>query len=252
MGFTQDELTRDGFLGGALHLWQPRKGYRAASDPVFLAASVAARPGARVLELGCGAGAAILCLGRRVEGLGLSGLELQPGYADLARRNAAANGIEARIIEGDLAEMPATLRQESFDHVIANPPYLEAGGGTPARDTGREAAFREATPLAIWADAAIRRLKPGGTLTFIQRSERLADLLAALDGRVGSIEVKPLVPRVGQPATRVLVVATKGGRGAFKLHSPLILHDAACHDGDRDSYSPEARAILRDGHPLIF
>ena len=122
MRFAQDELTRDGFLGGALHLWQPRKGYRAASDPVFLAASVAARPGARVLELGCGAGAALLCLGRRVDGLDLSGLELQPGYADLARRNAAANGIEAWIIEGDLAEMPATLRQESFDHVIANPP----------------------------------------------------------------------------------------------------------------------------------
>lgn len=252
MGFSDDELTHDGFLGGALHLWQPRNGYRAATDPVLLAASVAAMPGARVLELGCGAGAAMLCLGRRVAGLELSGLELQADYADLARRNAVENGIAARIFEGDLADMPVELRQDSFDHVIANPPYLETGGGTPARDAGREVAFREATPLSAWLDAAIRRLKPGGTLTYIQRSERLVDLLAALDGRVGSIVVKPLVSRAGQPAMRVLLRARKGGRAAFCLHSPLVVHDGAAHDGDRDCYTAEVSTILRQGKALTF
>lgn len=252
MGFADADLTRDGFLGNALHLWQPRNGYRAATDPVLMAASVMAKPGARVLELGCGAGAALLCLGRRLDALDLSGLELQPDYADLARRNAAANNIAARIIEGDLTAMPDVLRQESFDHVIANPPYLETGGGTPSQDAGREVAFREATPLAAWLEAAIRRLKPGGVLTFIQRSERLVDLLAGLDGRVGSIAVKPLASRTGRPASRVVLSAQKGGRGAFQLHSPLILHDGVRHDSDRESHSPEATAILRHGQPLIF
>ena len=63
------ELTRDAFLGGRLHLWQPVNGYRAGVDPVLLAASVNARAGQAVLELGCGGGTAMLCLGKRVSGL---------------------------------------------------------------------------------------------------------------------------------------------------------------------------------------
>ncbi|MBL4768768.1 MAG: methyltransferase, partial [Rhodobacteraceae bacterium] len=47
-------------------LFQPRKGYRAGIDPMLLAASVPAHAGQSVLELGCGAGAAILCLATRV------------------------------------------------------------------------------------------------------------------------------------------------------------------------------------------
>ena len=78
MGFAEAELTRDAFLDGRLHLWQPRRGYRAATDPVLLAAFTPAKSGERVLELGCGAGAAALCLAVRVPGLDLHGLELQP------------------------------------------------------------------------------------------------------------------------------------------------------------------------------
>mgnify|MGYP001821000592 CR=1 FL=1 len=57
-----DDLSRDAFLGGKLHLLQPKTGYRAGVDPVLLAASVPAAAGERVLDLGCGVGAAALCL----------------------------------------------------------------------------------------------------------------------------------------------------------------------------------------------
>ena len=43
--FPDDSLTRDGFLGGRLAILQPRDGYRAATDPVLLAAAVPARAG---------------------------------------------------------------------------------------------------------------------------------------------------------------------------------------------------------------
>ena len=90
-GFSDSELSCNEFLGGRVRLWQPLSGYRAGVDPVLLAASVPATAGQTVLELGCGAGAAILCLAARVPGLHLTGVELQPAYADLARRNAAEN-----------------------------------------------------------------------------------------------------------------------------------------------------------------
>lgn len=250
--FEDAALTDDGFLGGALRILQPRHGYRAATDPVFLAAAVAAKPGQRVLELGCGAGVASLCLGRRVAGLGQCGLELQPAYADLARRNAARNGLALEVIEGDLSAMPAGLRGVEFDHVIANPPYYPAAGGTAAADPGRERALREATPLALWLDAGLRRLRPGGWLTLIQETQRLGDMLAPLAGRAGSITVLPLAAREGRAAQRVILRARKGGKGALVLAPPLVLHDGAAHDGDRDSHRPGIEAILRKGGALEF
>lgn len=248
--FAPGDLTDDGFLGGRLHILQPRAGYRAATDPVLLAAAVDVAAGQAVLELGCGAGVASLCLAARVPGVILTGLERQPAYASLARENAARNGIALEVVEGDVAAMPQALRR-AFDHVIANPPFFGPGSGTPARDSGREAALREETPLALWIDAATRRLAPGGWLTVIHEAARLPDLLAATDGRLGSLELLPLIPRAGRPATRVILRARKGGRAAFRLLAPLILHDGPAHDGDRDSFTPELRAILRDGSALF-
>ncbi len=123
MSFAPEDLTRDAFLDGRIRLWQPRTGYRAATDPVFLAAFVPARPGERVLELGCGAGAAALCLARRVPDLDLHGVEIQPAYAELARHNATENGLALTVHEGDLSHPPHALRRLVFDHVLANPPY---------------------------------------------------------------------------------------------------------------------------------
>ncbi|NTT84659.1 tRNA1(Val) (adenine(37)-N6)-methyltransferase [Tabrizicola fusiformis] len=247
--FAEEDLTRDAFLCGRLHLWQPRKGYRAATDPVLLAAACPAVAGEAVLDLGCGAGAASLCLAARVPGLRLAGLELQPGYAALARRNAAENAIAMQVEEGDLAEIPRPLRVD-FDQVIANPPYYPPGG-TPSPQAGRATALQVGTPLAAWVAAGARRLRPGGTLTMIFGADGLPEVLAALAPRMGSAAVLPLAPREGRAAGRVILRAKKGGRAAFRLLAPLVLHRGPAHDGDRESYTPRAEEILRGAGPLL-
>ena len=250
MGFTREAITADKFLGGQLVLMQPRQGYRAGVDPVFLAASVTAHAGESVLELGCGVGAAILSLGKRVPGLRLVGVEFQQDYADLARLNAFENDLELEVHTADLTALPEALRAENFDHVILNPPYHLRSRGSRAPDAGREAALGETTPLETWIDVATRRLKPRGHVTLIQKAERLPEILAAFDARLGSVLVKPLAAREGRAATLILVQARKGGRGAFRLAAPLILHDGAEHVGDAESYRQEVSAILRDGVAL--
>src|SRR5204863_7600140 len=118
-----EHLSEDGLLGGLVRLRQPRKGYRAAIDPVLLAAAVDARAGRRVLDLGTGAGAAALCLMARIDGLSVVGLELDAGTAELARQNAGLNGRDGFAVRtGDVRSLPLDLR--GFDHAIANPPYL--------------------------------------------------------------------------------------------------------------------------------
>jgi len=242
-------LTRDVFLGGRLAVWQPRTGYRAATDPVLLAAAVAARPGQSVLELGCGAGVALLSLGCRVPGLALHGVERQADYAGLARRNAAENGIAAQVTTADLTALPAALRV-SFDLVLANPPYYRPGSPA-AQDAGRDAALREETPLGAWIDAGLRRLKDGGLLTLIHLAERLPEILVALDGRAGAV-VRPVAARAGRAAGRVLVQARKGGKAPFRLLAPLVMHAGVAHLADGDDFTPEAQAVLRDGQALAW
>jgi tRNA1(Val) A37 N6-methylase TrmN6 len=247
--FADVELSDDKFLCGRLRLLQPLKGYRAATDPVLLAAACPAVAGEGVLDLGCGVGAAAFCLGLRVPGVRLAGLELQPDYADLARRNAHRNGIALDVHEGDLVHMPSALRRD-FDHVIANPPYYPPGG-YPSPVPGRARAMQVATPLADWVAAAARRLRPGGWLTLICGADGLPQVLSAMQPKLGSASVLPLAAREGRAALRVIVQARKGGRAALRLLAPFVIHLGAAHDGDRESYTPEANAVLRDGADLL-
>lgn len=243
-------VTRDAFLGGRLQITQPARGYRAGVDPVLLAAAVPARAGQSVLELGCGVGTAMLCLAARVPGVVLTGVEMQPDYADLARQNMAANGATGAVLAADLRDLPPELRNQSFDHVIANPPYFMSDEGCTAADGGRDLGRREIAPLADWIDVATRRLAPRGMLTMIQRAERLGDILSAIDSRLGSVIVQPLAPRTGRAAHLVIVQARKGGRAPLGLRAPVILHEGSEHTTDAESYTTHIRAILRDGAAL--
>lgn len=249
-GFPDSALTCNDFLGGRLKLWQPRDGYRAGVDPVLLAAAVPAKAGQSVLELGCGAGAAVLCLVTRVPGLRPTGVELQADYAALAARNAQCNEIDLSVHVADLSNMPTDLRQQHFDHVIANPPYYRPGAHSAAVDAGRRTALSEQTPLSDWFDAAARRLTSRGYLHMIQRVERLPDMLSACAGRLGSVEVLPIAPRTGRGAELLILRARKGGRADFQLHAPLILHSGDRHERDGDSYTDTVSGILREGRPM--
>lgn len=246
--FEPNALSDDKFLCGKLRLLQPIKGYRAATDPVLLAAACGAVAGQLVLDMGCGAGAAALCLGARVPGVKLSGLELQPGYADLAQRNGARNGIDFKVYQGDLSYMPKELRVD-FDHVIMNPPYYPQGGTRSPVDA-RARAMQVELPLAAWVEAGARRLAPGGWLTLICGADGLPDVLAGMGSKMGSVAVLPLAAREGKAALRILVQARKGGKAAFRLLAPFVIHHGKAHDGDRESYTPEANEVLRNGAGL--
>ncbi len=247
MSFTPQETTLDGFLDGRLQIRQPKLGYRAATDPVFLAAAVDAKPGQSVLELGCGVGVASLCLGWRVPELQMTGLELQPDYTELARQNAAHNDIELAVFDGDLCNLPNALREMSFDHVFFNPPYFNAGSLPGPASSGKKTAHVEQAPLSDWISCGLKRLKPGGRLTIIHLAKRLPDLSAGLLGKTGDISILPLAPRIGQAAKRVIVSARKGSKGAGNLLPSFHIHQGDKHVDDADSYTDQARAVLRDG-----
>jgi tRNA1(Val) A37 N6-methylase TrmN6 len=242
----------DAFLGGRIMLRQPSSGLRAGLDAVMLAASVPARGDETVLEAGCGAGAASLCLARRVKGLRITGIEIDPALAELANGNAARNGLgdAFRAVALDLTAPWAVLEahglmREFYDHVIANPPFYEPQQGRLSQSASRErACVMPEGGLERWLRFLAAATRPGGQLTLIHRPEALGELLPLLRNRFGEIFVIPLYPKAGASAVRIILRARKGSRAPLSLKPGIVLHRAA------GGPTPEAEAILREGQGL--
>jgi len=240
--------TDDTLLGGKVKFRQPASGYRAAIDPVLLAAAVPDAVQGRVLDLGCGAGAALLCLARRREDLTIVGLERDPAMAELARQNVAANGFGTRVsvVTGDLLNPPPQLMVGSFDAVMANPPHLETENATPSPVAAKAAATHESDArIADWARAAARFVRGQGFVLFVHRMDRLGELRAAVEqAGCGALVMCPLYPKVGTDPKRVILVARRGAKPDVQTASGLVLHE---HD---DRFTAKASAILREGVAL--
>ena len=248
------ELTDDAFLGGALHLLQLRSGYRAGLDAVMLAAAVPADSSCplRALDVGAGVGTAGLCLARRAPFAEVVLLEKEPQLAALAAENVRRNDLahRVRVVTAIVGAATSDLRalaliEESFEHVIANPPFHDTDAGTLASDALKAGAH--AMPdgdLESWARFMARMAAPGGKASIVHKADALPRLLATLAPRFGSLKILPLHPRQGGPAHRVLVQGLKGSRGPLQILPGFVLHE---EDG---AFTPAAQEILRAGAPL--
>lgn len=249
------DITEDAFLGGQLLLRQKRSGHRAGHDAILLAAATEAREGDRVVDLGAGVGTAGLALARRVAGIDLCLVEIDPELADLARGNAAANAIAADVIVLDVtADAQAFaahgLMPDSADCVLMNPPFNDALRHRGSPDQARHAAHvaTEET-LNAWVHAARRLLRSNGVLTLIWRADGVADVLAALSRGFGSVSILPVHGEAGGPAIRVLVRAAKGGRAPTRLLPGLMLNDESRVPKNEVRNILEGRAVLPLAEP---
>jgi tRNA1(Val) A37 N6-methylase TrmN6 len=234
--------SEDRFLGGRVIVRQSVDGFRAGLDAVMLAAAIPASAGDTALELGAGAGTAGLCLAKRVENLTITGLEIDGRLTDIANANAAANGVDERVlfVTGDVLDPPAELRKP-FDHVFCNPPFHE---GQTSPDAARARALQDDGRLADWLATGLKRTASGGTFTLIIRADRLGEAMAALPVR--GVTIFPLWPRAGEPAKRVVIQVRNGARTPLGMLPGLVLHDAG------GGYTEEADAVLRDGAALTL
>jgi tRNA1(Val) A37 N6-methylase TrmN6 len=202
-----------------------------------------------ILDVGCGTGAAMLCLAARVPLCRIVGLELQRDLTRLAGDNVALNGMADRVsvIVGDLLRPPPRLNPGTFDHVMANPPFIARGRGTPPPLATKAAATIEGdASLADWVRFALVMVRDKGSLTFVHRADRIDALLGYLAGRAGEVVVFPLWPASGRDASRVLVRARKQIASPARIAPGLVLHEA---DG---RFTAAADAVLRGGETLAL
>ncbi len=230
-------------LDKRVRLLQPAEGFRTSLDSVMLAAACPAREGQSVLDLGCGVGGAAFCALERVPGTTLTGIDIQPDYIDLAVRNIDLNGMSGRA-----AFACADARDYEggpFDHVICNPPYLEAGAHTPSPQEGRALANGAELDVKDWVDAAFRNLKSKGSLAMIHRADMTDRIIQALGRRFGAVEIIPLLPKEGEAAKRVIIRAVKDRRSPCVVHAGLVLHDK------EGAYTPAIERVLRHAEAVV-
>ncbi len=238
-GSPPGEVTVDTLLRGRIKLFQPARGFRASVDPVLLSGFVSP-PLGRFVDLGCGTGAvAFLLLARDPQAQGV-GIELQPRLAALASAAVPENGFSSRfkVVAADIRQhgLPAA----GFDLVVTNPPFQPRGQGELPPDEERSIAHHEvALTLTGWLEAASRLVRPDGRVAAIFAAGRVGELLLALSAHgLTPVRLRPVYPRPGAPATRVLIEARRvPPTRALTLEPPLWVHEG-------EGYSAEVRRLL--------
>lgn len=236
------EETLDSILGGALRLYQPRRGYRFSVEAVLLARFAAARRASRVLELGAGCGVVSIMLAALHHPREVVALELQSDLAEMAARSAALNDLGmVRTICADLrTRLIEGLEPATFDLVVANPPYRALRSGRESPNHSRRVARGErGATLAEFVAAAARYASHGAKATFVFTAARSAELIATLSAHaLEPKRIRFVHPRIGLAASTILVEARKGGGVEVEVESPLVLYS---HAG---VYTDEARRLL--------
>lgn len=233
-------------LGGRVRLLQMDAGLRAGLDAVMVAAACPASAGDGVLDLGCGTGAAGLCVRARVE-VTLTGLDIQPELIDLARQSAQLNGWDASFICGDLRDK-SLLPADAFDHAVCNPPYNQPGQwyDTPDAVRSKQLGKKEGDAMLMdWIDCLQRVIRPHGSLAMIHRADHADRIIQALGTRFGALELWPLHPHKGEIASRLVIRALKNRKTPVKMYPGIVLHEMG------GGWTQGVDDILTHGKPLI-
>lgn len=250
------ETTDDTLFSGRLTLRQARRGHRAGTDAVLLAAAMPTDATGLAIDAGAASGAAGLMLAMRAPALTVDLVEIDAEETARAAHNIAANGlaqrmraIHADLLASEAARESAGLRKEAAQIIITNPPFLREGAARLSPDPARARAH--ALPedgLERWCRTLAWLAAPDAQLAMIHRADALPEILQALDGRFGALAVRPVHPRADAHASRVLVKGRKASRAPLRLLPPLILHEtngdftleaAALHKGEGTAMSDE-------------
>lgn len=214
-----------------------RNGYRIIQDPerfcfgmdaVLLSGFARVKDGASVLDLGTGTGIIPILLEAKTGAEHLTGLEIQPDSADMARRSVALNGLETKIdiVTGDIKEAGSLFDAASFDVITCNPPYMIGKHGIANPQDAKAIARHEILcTLEDVISQTARLLKPGGNFYLVHRPFRLAEIMVLLSKyKLEPKRMQLVYPYVDKEPNMVLLEANRGGRPRMTVEKPLIVY----------------------------
>lgn len=251
------DSTLDAFHRGRFWLVQPKdKGHRAGMDAMMLAAAVPSAFAGQLADFGAGAGGAGLAVAARCPGARVVLVENSIEMLGFARQTLAhpANRAYAgrvSLMAADVsltgkARTAAGLADGGFDFVIMNPPFNAGHDRATPHELKRDAHVMPEKLFESWIRSAAAVVKPRGGIAIIARPQSIAEVLGALAGRFGRIEILAIHPRPGVAAIRIVVRALRASRAGLSLMPPLFLHEEGS-----DRFSARADEI-NNGRASLF
>jgi release factor glutamine methyltransferase len=163
----------------------------------------------RILDIGTGTGAIALALAAHLPQAEITAIDLSAEALEVARENAAAHGLEARVrfLQSDLLTgLPQKDQTAAFDAIVSNPPYIPESDRAELHPQVRDyepalALFAGNLGLDIYGrliPQAHTALKPGGLLA-LEIGHGQKDALAVLLERwrnVAFLDDLQQIPRV--------------------------------------------------------
>ena len=218
-----DDLERNGY-----RIIQDSERFCFGMDAVLLSGFARVKDGASVLDLGTGTGIIPILLEAKTGAAHLTGLEIQPDSADMARRSVALNGLEDKIdiVTGDIKEAGSLFDAASFDVITCNPPYMVGKHGIANPQDAKAIARHEILcTLEDVISQTARLLKPGGNFYLVHRPFRLAEVMVLLSKyKLEPKRMQLVYPYVDKEPNMVLIEAKRGGRPRMTVEKPLIVY----------------------------
>ena len=230
----------DDLMKSGRKIIQHEKQFCFAMDSVLIAHFPRFKKHFKVLDLGTGTGVIPLLIADEVKEI--FAIELNSQMAEIARRNVELNNLQEKIsvAEGDYREHKKIFSAESFDLVIANPPYVPVQSGAENKIKGVAAARHEFTAtLEDVVKAARYVLKFHGAFCMIHLASRLCEIVDALHRNQFEMKRLQIIqPKKNRDANLIMLEAIVGGRsGNLKILPPLVVHQ------ENNSYTDEIKKI---------
>lgn len=218
----------DDLLTHDLRIIQSDEVFSFSLDAVLLARFCTMPQRGKIIDLCSGNGVIPLLLSTRSK-LPITGVEIQPRVADMARRSVQMNRLEGQIeiVESDLRVYAYEVPPGSYDLVTVNPPYLPQSLGMKNRNEHMAIArFEIMCTMDEVVAAASRLVRNGGKVAVVHRASRLAELLASLRAhRLEPKRLRMVHPRAGTEANMVLVEAIRDANPELRVLPPLFVYE---------------------------
>ncbi|EUJ28835.1 hypothetical protein MFLO_11844 [Listeria floridensis FSL S10-1187] len=195
-----------------------------------------------IVDLCSGNGIIPLLLSKHTE-VPITGIEIQPRLADMARRSIQYNKLESKItmLEADVRDAPKLLGKEKHALVTCNPPYFATPPESKVNDNEhfRIARHEVHGNLDDIIKVSSELLRQGGKASFVHRPARLLELTGLMKRhRLEPKRVQLVHPLPGRDANMVLVEGIKDAKPGVRYLPPIVVHE------ENGEYTELVREIL--------
>lgn len=233
----------DSLFNDQIVIKQSKTGYRYSVDPILVSHFAKPLPGSSIIDIGTGCGIIPIILAHRTANLQITGIEIQPNLAELAKGNIEKNNLQKNvtIILSDVKQCLDHLGPDAVDMVITNPPYTKKNSGRINPDSERAIARHEVKiTLEEIIEVASTLLKDNGAFVIVYPEKRLPELLSVMNyNRINPERLRFVYPKNNDIAKLVLVRGIKKGLKGLITEEPLYIYD------DSESYTEEMKRMFK-------